>query len=90
MDEPKDPVECHSGYEYAERPTALYWEGDRLEVAEILDRWRIPGAHCFRVRTADDDTDCHIDHITTIDECFEILPKTSSLFLYQFFLFCFS
>ncbi|HEY9089374.1 MAG TPA: hypothetical protein VIO36_14480 [Anaerolineaceae bacterium] len=54
MDERKDPVECHSGYEYAERPTALYWEGDRLEVAEILDRWRIPGAHCFRVRTADE------------------------------------
>jgi hypothetical protein len=53
MDERKDPVECHSGYEYAERPTALYWEGDRLEVAEILDRWRIPGAHCFRVRTGD-------------------------------------
>ena len=53
MDEHSDPVECHSGYEYAERPTALRWEGERLEVEEILDRWRIPGAHCFRVRTTD-------------------------------------
>jgi hypothetical protein len=25
-----DPVECHSGYEYAERPVALHWEGERL------------------------------------------------------------
>jgi hypothetical protein len=53
MDEHGDPVECHSGYEYAERPTALRWEGERLEVEEIIDRWRIPGAHCFRVRTSD-------------------------------------
>lgn len=49
-----DPVECHSGYEYAERPTALRWEGQRLEIAEIQDQWRIPGGKCFRVRTEDD------------------------------------
>jgi hypothetical protein len=46
----KDPVECHSGYEYAERPTALYWQGERLEVELIEDRWRIPGGKGFRVR----------------------------------------
>jgi hypothetical protein len=46
-------VECHSGSEYAERPTALHWEGQRLEIKEILTQWRIPGAKCFRVSVAD-------------------------------------
>ena len=45
-----DLVECHSGYEYADRPAAVNWEGERLEVEEVLARWRIPGAKCFRVR----------------------------------------
>jgi hypothetical protein len=50
-DEPRDPVECHSGYEYAERPVALYWEGQRLEIERIVSQWRIPGGRVFRVRT---------------------------------------
>ncbi|HPH98077.1 MAG TPA: hypothetical protein PKW33_17945 [Anaerolineaceae bacterium] len=49
----ESPVECHSGYEYAERPLALHWQGERLEVSAILDQWRIPGGKCFRVQTAD-------------------------------------
>jgi hypothetical protein len=48
-----DRVECHSGGEYAERPTALHWNGQRLEVAEVEARWRIPGGKKFRVRTRD-------------------------------------
>ncbi|MGQ0604770.1 MAG: hypothetical protein ACT4QE_24075 [Anaerolineales bacterium] len=48
-----DLVECHSGSEYAERPTALHWQGQRLEVAEVEARWRIPGGRKFRVRTSD-------------------------------------
>lgn len=48
-----DLVECHSGSEYAERPTALWWNGQRLEVAEVEARWRIPGGVKFRVRTTD-------------------------------------
>lgn len=48
-----DPVECHSGYEYAERPVALHWEGERLTVDEVEAGWRIPGGKRFRVRTAD-------------------------------------
>ncbi len=48
-----DIVECHSGYEYAEKPLTLTWEGKRLEIAAILARWRIPGAKCFRVKTND-------------------------------------
>lgn len=43
-------VECHSGYEYAEHPTALVINGLRVEVETVDDRWRIPGGKCFRVR----------------------------------------
>lgn len=48
-----DIVECHSDYEYAEKPVALTWKDQRLEISEIVERWRIPGAKCFRVRTTD-------------------------------------
>lgn len=47
-----DRVECHSGYEYAERPVALHWEGERLEIAQVEAQWSIPGGKKFRVRTA--------------------------------------
>jgi hypothetical protein len=48
-----DLVECHSGYEYAERPTAVWWEDERLEVAEVEATWRISGGKKFRVRVVD-------------------------------------
>jgi hypothetical protein len=44
-------VECHSGFEYAERPVAVWWQGQRLEVAEVEAEWRISGGKKFRVRT---------------------------------------
>jgi hypothetical protein len=47
-------VECHSGYEYGERPVALQWQGQRLEVIRILDRWRSPGGKSFRVCAGDE------------------------------------
>lgn len=46
-------VECHSGYAYAERPDAFTWEGERLEVAEVLGSWRTPDGKRFRVRTTE-------------------------------------
>lgn len=46
-------VECYSGLEYAERPTALWWKGQRLEVEEVEAQWRISGGKKFRVRTRD-------------------------------------
>lgn len=52
-DELKDPVECHSGYEYAERPIALHWEGQRLPIRAIQDEWRIPGGKKFCVQVED-------------------------------------
>ncbi len=45
-------VECHSGHEYAERPVAFQWQGQRLEVAEILGRWRTPSGKAFQVLTS--------------------------------------
>ena len=54
MGEELEPlVECYSGGAYAERPIALHWDGQRLEIGDIEERWRIPGELCFRVRTRD-------------------------------------
>ena len=47
-------VECHSEYAYAEKPIALTWQGERLEVIEVLATWHTPEAECFRVRTSDE------------------------------------
>ena len=44
------PVECHSGYRYGERPVALHWEDERLEIVDILTQWRSPEGLCFRVQ----------------------------------------
>ena len=46
-------VECRSDSNYAERPLALTWEEQRLEIAEILARWHGPGERGFRVLTTD-------------------------------------
>jgi hypothetical protein len=48
-----DPVECRSEVEYAEKPVALTWDGQRLEVQAILARWRTPQGKHFRVSTTD-------------------------------------
>lgn len=49
-----DQVECHSGYKYADRPTAIFWQDQRLEVVDILGRWRTPGILYFRVITTNE------------------------------------
>ena len=46
-----DQVECHSGYTYAQRPTAVYWQDERLGIEEILDEWLSPNARHFKVIT---------------------------------------
>jgi hypothetical protein len=51
--DPSELVECHSGFTYAERPTALHWQGERLPIDEIESQWRIPGGRKFRVLVAD-------------------------------------
>lgn len=51
--EPNEIVECHSGYTYAERPTAIHWQDERLPIDEIEAQWRIPGGRKFRVQVSD-------------------------------------
>jgi hypothetical protein len=45
-----NPVECHSGHEYAGRPVALTWAGERFEVETIIAEWRTPESKGFRVQ----------------------------------------
>ena len=47
-------VECHSGYTFAERPTALVWRGRRYQIAQVLKQWRTPSGPVFEVTTVDD------------------------------------
>jgi hypothetical protein len=48
-----DQVECHSGYEYAQRPVAFSWQGLRLQVSRILDEARTPEGKRFLVQAGD-------------------------------------
>jgi hypothetical protein len=48
-----EAVLCYSGNEYAERPTALRWQGQRLEITTLLAIWRTPEGKAFRVVTQD-------------------------------------
>jgi hypothetical protein len=47
-------VECRSDSAYAGRPRAFTWQGERLQVAAILDRWRSPSGVGFRLRADDE------------------------------------
>jgi hypothetical protein len=49
-----DLVECHSNSSYPEQPVTLTWQDQRLEVSEILSRWRTPQGLHFRVETTDE------------------------------------
>lgn len=51
LDRHPEQVLCHSGYEYAEYPIALYWHGERHRIEQIIARWRTPEGKSFRVRT---------------------------------------
>jgi hypothetical protein len=43
-------VECYSGSQYAERPTALTWQGERLSVESVEHAWQTPDGPAFTVR----------------------------------------
>jgi hypothetical protein len=48
-----ETVECRSDASYAERPRAFTWQGQRLEVVDILKSWRSPEGIGFRVSIKD-------------------------------------
>ena len=47
-----DAVECYSGSAYGERPVAFQWQGQRLQVSEVLERRRTPDGKKFQVRSS--------------------------------------
>ena len=54
-------VECYAGTKADETPRRFIWEGQALEVGEVLDRWyqveskpEWPRADYFKVRSAND------------------------------------
>ncbi len=47
-------VICHSGDQYAQRPVAFDWQGQRCQVAQVIARWREPDGIRFRVLTTED------------------------------------
>ena len=53
-------AECVAGYKAEERPVAFTFEGQRSEIAEIIDRWyeggldsTRPVVNYFKIRTTD-------------------------------------
>jgi hypothetical protein len=46
-------VICYSGVDYAERPLAFEWEGEKLQINKIVQRWRSPQGLGFQVMTDD-------------------------------------
>ncbi|MFN2153137.1 MAG: hypothetical protein ACK2T5_16145 [Anaerolineales bacterium] len=46
-------VVCRSEYQYEQTPTALVWDGKRLEIDAILAEWRSPQGKSFRVQAGD-------------------------------------
>lgn len=42
-------VECLSDIEYAERPMAFCWQGERQNIHQVIASWRTPQAKWFRV-----------------------------------------
>jgi hypothetical protein len=51
-----DRVECRSDYDYIGRPLAFYWQGQRLEVAKVMDQTRTPSHYRFHVQTQENDS----------------------------------
>ena len=46
-------VECTAGHRGEETPLALAFDGRRVEVAEVLDRWLAPDHRYFKVAGSD-------------------------------------
>jgi hypothetical protein len=47
-------VECVSSASYGDRPTAICFEDQRLEIIEVLQRWRSPEGINFNVLTSEE------------------------------------
>lgn len=52
-DEAAARVECFSGHRYAQRPLAIIWGKERLEVSKVEAEWHSMEGKRFWVRTVD-------------------------------------
>ena len=61
-------VECYAGSSYPERPLAFNWQGQRLQVLEIIEQHRQPNGISFLVRSDQDEKvfELFYNHNTTI------------------------
>jgi hypothetical protein len=48
-------VECRSDWEYAQRPQAFTWQGQRLGVQQVISQFRTPDGTCFLISTFEAD-----------------------------------
>ncbi len=46
-------VECYAGHRGEETPRALAFDGRRVEIVEVLDRWLAPDHRYFKVAGGD-------------------------------------
>jgi hypothetical protein len=42
-------VDCYSGASYAERPKALFWQGEKIKISQVLQSQQNPDARSFEV-----------------------------------------
>jgi hypothetical protein len=69
-------VQCHSGYRADEYPICFYWNHERYDILEIMDRWyqgelnpEWPVSNYFKVNTTRGGP-CIIRHVITTDDWF--------------------
>lgn len=69
-------VRCYAGASYPERPVAFEWEGQWLEVAELLRQARTPGGLVFDV-LARDGRSYRLEWDAETDE-WDIMPESAT------------
>ena len=66
-------VECRSDWAYAQRPLAFTWQGQRIEIKELIAEQRTPEGIHFLVRTNADEL-FELCYVEELDQC-TIQPK---------------
>jgi hypothetical protein len=70
------PVECYAGSTYPERPRALFWQGTRYRVSEVITRRREPEGVGFLGHCTPDEIVFDLFYLIKSDQWL-ITPKLS-------------